>query len=784
MSDRPVDQRPGWGGTRPKGDAPRQRPLGVRMPVQPQNQGAPQQAQVLQPQQVVLPDPIMAVNTIPPDVAQWTAEMLRVLGWNSKRGAQGALNAKNAALLQAQVNNPSPLMAELGLKQAVLAQAYAANGVWNSMQEMQAAEIRATLSFEAMPNQKPELKTGSANPTFWLKGLPDPNTGETSEFIFKPATPGSLMGGIPAGGEPIREALTGRAAEQLSAFTGLDFKMPLTNVISVDSNRLSDFQPADETKKLRNTPTQVGSLQQFSSSQGELRSHLLGKRQDVTAQSCQAIAVLDTVTLNLDRHDGNLLLDQAGTGVIPIDHGLSFPDSQAVESGMIGINMAGDKNVMLRLPNSYVPFTQASLDGIANIDPDLMQAALAAESRKMGQLHPSLEDKMSSQALSISNLAAQFLKAAAPRLPPAVLQAALGANAAELLDITATPQARALATATIIAEYLPKVAAIKEFWMMPGDAREALYQRLAADRLMSASNREKWLYQNIDAVLDYNRGSKAALPPLKPDPAVDADLARQQILKVLPNFKFPRNEAVWLLAWNGILQIGRFAHVLNASLQPGNPKFLTLGEFETWFRTYMTGLKNKDEAKNIETIKTFYPHLIIGRWGAERPNMLKAWDDIGRLGGMKAVQAKVQSQLPKPAPRDPEAALLLLLSEPDPPSAQALKALGVLDQLVTLDATVVSGPSQKTMTELGIAAGLNRRRNTIVAEVMQLTNQIAAGAVAIIARRLKALEYRVSAKDWEEAQNYLNNAYSGQVMEPLKYLLGLERSAPPNPIRT
>ena len=754
------------------------------MPVQPQNQGARQQAQVLQPQPVAQPAPIMAVNTIPPDVAQWTAEMLRVLGWNSKRGAQGTLNAKNAALLQAQVNNPSPLMAELGRKHDRLAQAYAVNGVWSSAQEMEAAEVRATLSFEAMANQKPELKTGSANPTFWLKGLPDDNTGETSEFIFKPVTPGSLMAGIPAGGEPIREALTGRAAEQLSAFTGLDFKMPLTNVISVDSNRLSDYQPV-EGKELPNTPTQVGSLQQFSSSQGELRSHLLGKRQGITAQSCQAIAVLDTVTLNLDRHDGNLLLDQAGTGIIPIDHGLSFPDSKAVKSGMIGSNMAGDKNVMLRLPNSYEPFTQVSLDGIANIDSNLMQAALAAESAKMGQVHPSLEGKMSAEALSISNLAAQFLKAAAPSLPPAVLQAALGANAAVLLDIAAAPLARAQATATIIAEYLPKVAAIKEFWMMPGDAREALYKRLADDHLMSADNREKWLYQNIDTVLDYNRGSKAVLPPLKPDPAVDADRAREQIVKALPNFKFPENQADWLPAWNRILQIGRFAHVMGASLQPGNPKFLTLDEFAISFRTYMAELKNRDEAKKIETITGLYPHLIIERWGAERANMLKAWDTIGRMGGMKAVQAKVQSQLPKPAPRDPEAALLLLLSEPDPPSAQALKALGVLDQLVVLDATVVSGPNQKIITDLGIIAGLNRRRNTIVAEVNQLTNQVVAGAVAIIARRFKALEYRVSVTEWEKnAQGYLNNAYSGQVKEPLEYLLGLERSAPPNPIRT
>jgi hypothetical protein len=788
---------------RPQGNAPRQARAGLGMrqpPPQPQvpPQGPPprpvrpQGPLPLQPQPQVAP--IMAANAIPPNAAQWTAEMLRVLGWNSKRVKQGELNTQNGALLQGQLNNPSPIMADIRGKHTALANAFATNGVWNSAQEMQAAEIRATLAFETMPNQKPELQTGSANPTFWVKGARDPLTNEDREFIFKPATPNSLMAGVPPGGEPIREALAGRAAEQLAAFTGLDFKMPLTNVISVDSTRLDAYNPEDSTAVLPKTPTQVGSLQQFSPSQGELRSHLLGAQQAITAQSCQNIAILDTVMLNLDRHDGNLLLDQAGTGVVPIDHGLSFPDFGAVAKGLLGGNMAGDKNVVLRMAKSYDAFSQASLDGIADIDPDLMQAALSAESAKMGQLQPSLEGKMSSEALTVSNLATQFLKAAAPSLPPAVLQAALGANAAELLDPKMSPQNRALATTRIIAEYQPKIAKIKEFWTMPGDAREALYKRLEDDRLLPPDDQQKWLYDNIDIVMEYSRGRRAkpAVAPARPPETADAALAKEQIALAFPKMKLGKKEGDWLPAWNRILKLGRFGEFMKG-LEAQDPplKLKDLGEAEAWFKRYMAATRVKERDARLDMIARAFPQLVMPAAkdgmplsAGDQDKLLDAWAAIGRLGGMIEVRRKVTGPPPKPAPRDPQGALLLMLAQPPNAATEALQGLDYLDALVQLDNAIVSNPNQAAIAQLRANVTSGQVQGDPVAAVKQLTDTVVTAAVALVAPRYTALKYRLPEKEWGWAQLYLNNAYSGQIQEPVEYLHDIEQKASATPVRT
>lgn len=789
---------------RPQGGPERQPRPGVGLRVHPQQpqippQGPPQRPQgpaPLQPQAQPQVAPIMAVNAIPADAAQWTAEMLRVLGWNSKRVQQGQINTQNGALLQAQTANPSPVIANLRGKHTDLANAYAANGVWSSTQEMQAAEIRATLAFETMPNQKPELQSGSANPTFWVKGARDPLTNEDREFIFKPAMPFSLMAGIPPGGEAIREALAGRAAEQLAAFTGLNFEMPLTNVISVDSARLDAYNPADTTAALPKTPTQVGSLQQFSASQGELRSHLLGAQQTVTAQSCQNIAILDTVMLNLDRHDGNLLLDQAGTGVIPIDHGLSFPDSTAVANGNIGRNMAGDKNVVLRMANAYDPFSQASLDGIADIDPDLMQAALAAESAKMGQVQPSLAGKVSAEALSISNLATQFLKAAAPTLPPAMVQAALGANAAELLDPKMAPQARTLATARIIAEYQPKVAPIKEFWTMPGDAREGLYKRLENDGLLQSKSddREKWLYDNIDVVMEYRRGSRAKPgTPVRPPETADGPTAANQINTAFPKLKLGKKEADWLPAWNKILRIGGIGELMKGVEAQDPPlKVKDLGDVEKWFERYMATAQDKERTVRLNAIARAFPQLVMpgSRPGipasmSDQNELLDAWAAIGRLGGLVALRVKIAGPPVKPAPRDPRAALLLMLAQPPNDAAtEALQGLDYLDDLVQLDNAIVSNPNQAAIAQLRADVTNRQVQGDPVAAVNQLTNIVVTAAVPLVGARYTALKYRVPARDWEWAQNFLNNVYTGQIKEPVEFLHDLEQKASPTPIRT
>ncbi len=146
------------------------------------------------PQQPPQPT-IMPLDAIPDDVAQWTTQMLRVLGWNSKKVEHGQLDVEIGQILQGFGNQPSPLITDLAQQHQELSDAYALNGVWDSTQEMQASEIKATLAFESMPNQRAALQTGSANPTFWVHGAPDPVTQETREYIFKPAMKGGLMAG-------------------------------------------------------------------------------------------------------------------------------------------------------------------------------------------------------------------------------------------------------------------------------------------------------------------------------------------------------------------------------------------------------------------------------------------------------------------------------------------------------------------------------------------------------------------------------------------------------------
>ena len=464
---------------------------------------------------------IAPIEEIPEDVAQWTTQMLRVLGWNSKREDHARLNQEIGTLLQDQPD--TPLMKQLRRDYEELSTAFEINQVWDSVQEMRVSEIKATIAFESMPDQRPELQSGSANPTFWVKGQPDPETGETREYLFKPAVDGALMSGMPSGGEPAREALTGRVAEQLKVLTGLDFNMPLTNLISVDPSRMEEFrqlsQQQDHTgSKLVEGTRLTGSLQQFKPSKGDLRNNYFEQRSNISPQDCQNVSILDTVIMNLDRHSGNLLLGRDDNKLIPIDHGLGFPTFQTVRMDDLARNMSSEKNALLTLPNAYEPFSEESLEGIEAIDPDLMTSALMGEHVKMGQLHPGIEETVSSESFTLVNLSTKFLKKAASRLPPAVLQIALAAEGKRLLDpaMARRPDEWDELAESVIADYARKAPALKEFWMLPGDERESIYNGLKASGLISNFGDDAWVARNIDLVLSFYRAGEEPEQPPRP----------------------------------------------------------------------------------------------------------------------------------------------------------------------------------------------------------------------------------------------------------------------------
>jgi Phosphatidylinositol 3- and 4-kinase len=658
--------------------------IGVRRGGVPQNQGGPPPNLPPLPnipphgQQVGQQPTIQPVDTIPDDVALWTTQMLRVLGWNSKKVEQGRLNTEIGTMLQAH-QNPSPLVAELGQKHGELSQQFALNGVWDSTQEMQASEIKATLAFESMPNQRARLQAGTANPTFWVDGAPDPISGETREYIFKPAMKGSLMGGMPSGGEPAREALAGRVAEQLRVFTGLDLNMPVTNVISVDRTRLADFVGQRGTELEEGGPTIAGSLQQFKPSDGDLRKNLCAQKNHIGAQSCQNVAMLDTIMLNLDRHDGNLLLGKNGSGLIPIDHGLSFPPPQTVRTGVLTENMAAEKNVLLRLPGSYEPFSQASLDGLAELNPELMNAALKAEAVKMGQAHPGTDGTISTESMQISNLSTRFLKKAAPLLPPAVVQIALGVNSKKLLDPGFARDANAWDqfANSVIADYAPKAAALKEFWTMPGDERDAIFRKLAADGLVDGFRPDyAWVVQNIDVVLPYARSAVTPRPPpaRPPQPqALNADQTKQAVARVLPKLKLDnKKEDEWVADWQRIRVLGGAPVVEQVMLLPGAQKCRTLAEVLLLVRKYVEDGEKRDRAGKLVAIHNLFPQLPLPEEKPKLDALFTAWDAFTRNGGIQALRRAQQARPNLSPPGDPQAALMMLLAPMPNPAVAAL----------------------------------------------------------------------------------------------------------------
>jgi hypothetical protein len=126
----------------------------------------------------------------------------------------------------------------------------------------------------------------------------------------------------------------------------------------------------------------------------------------------------------------------------------------------------------------------------------------------------------------------------------------------------------------------------------------------------------------------------------------------------------------------------------------------------------------------------------------------------------------------------------MLAQPPNDAATEALQGLDYLDDLVQLDNAIVSNPNQAAIAQLRADVTNRQVQGDPVAAVNQLTNIVVTAAVPLVGARYTALKYRVPARDWEWAQNFLNNVYTGQIKEPVEFLHDLEQKASPTPIRT
>jgi hypothetical protein len=393
---------------------------------------------------------------------------------------------RKARICQARIDQ---LMIEMNAKQL-------GGPPWDSGTEMTAASLKAQSDIASLPldaRSPQRLNGGGVNCSFWInKASGNPQKPDKS-YLYKPAANKSDKG-VPPGGEPAREALTGRAADLLGGMMGIDLGVPQTHIVQIDRERFPEGSLTDAVKQQQKDERLVGSLQQVAiGAKDEMRDKPPSMKYAVPAKRCQELAILDTVTLAVDRHGGNLLMtgDDQNADLVPIDHGLTFSPDLA----MLSDHMASATNSLLSLPGSHQPFSKDMLTRIEKISPNGIRDGWNAEVATMKDAHGKVGGMIDGKQVDQSRRATMFLKLAAPSLTPASLQVTMGQNAKALFDPNLDDQAFATLAKQIIARAAGEQKDVTDYFLMSKEERRAALVKVKAagwpdgltDRLQTAT---------------------------------------------------------------------------------------------------------------------------------------------------------------------------------------------------------------------------------------------------------------------------------------------------------
>ena len=385
---------------------------------------------------------------------------------------------------------------------------------WDSVKSMKAASLQTTLDFESMPKDQRKVEgVGGTHATaaFWINGKgTDGNT--EKNYLFKPAMKFTSLSGFPEKGEPAREAAAGRMADLLAGATGLDFSMPETNLAEVDPSRFPDGALSEDVALSDNPNVPlIGSLQTFAKNTGGLRDQTLAKREQAPVESTQKVMLLDMLTLNCDRHADNMMMGKDKNGddaLLPIDHGLSFPNASKQANGSISEKLGGPFCATLSLPGAHQPFTPAMKLAIEKLSPNAIKVAMEQELELMSQVFPNAAKTLKAESLELSRRSAIFLKLSVahdPSLTPAASQVAFAQHAMELLDLSLNDKQFTTLAEQYIAAAAPNQGALGKLFLMPKDELGALSKVLSANGWSdgpTSNPSERWLTNNPQLALD------------------------------------------------------------------------------------------------------------------------------------------------------------------------------------------------------------------------------------------------------------------------------------------
>lgn len=396
------------------------------------------------------------------------------------------------------------------LRDNVLALGSPAN--WTSAQAAQASSAKVELDLLSLANPQAVSLGADAgvNASFWIKKTGGTGT-EDRSYICKPMSDHSEVNGIPAGGEVAREALAARAAEAIGRQTGLQIPIPETHVIALDAPFLPGNVPVGASGKV------TSSVQEVRPCQGPVKGTPLNVLAQVPPAQCQAIAIADTIMLNVDRHYGNMLMD--GNNIVPIDHGGTFIDPTLDRGrGVDRITQAlsTSHNCLLQMPGTHAPLTNHDRANLQQLDPLALTSELMTKRDELeatmpdamvsaptmtpkGILQPGPE-VMSNAAMELTRRSAEFVKIAAGYrgISAATIQVAMAGAAKILFDLQKTGvQDFAKIANSVLAEALANQAVMREACLL-NDMEDAAVGAALEQQGWSSNERGKPPANSID----------------------------------------------------------------------------------------------------------------------------------------------------------------------------------------------------------------------------------------------------------------------------------------------
>lgn len=370
------------------------------------------------------------IDKLDPEQRQWRDNVMKVLGLQST-SSQGRVLA--GAIANAAVVENGGFSAEDKKRAKALQSTVVDAGTppWKDAKKAErAGNAKVELDLLTIPEDQRKLKVlgGGINPSFFIERV-DADGQTRHSFVCKPRGVGkdaAPSGGV-KGGEVARESLVGRAAQLMTKTTGIDVGMPETHVITMDCK----YIPGREDKAGQMVSC---SAQEFRQSGGEMGTLSQTDKAKFAAKDVAGLAILDTMTLNTDRHSGNLMMGENNT-LIPIDHGESFAERNEDGIDRIKSAMGGPHNALLALPGAHEPMSPEMIKQLSAMSADNFSKGLADDNAAIGKEYPDMAGMISKGAIENARRAARFVKLAVrndPPLSPAAIQIAMG-NAAEQL---------------------------------------------------------------------------------------------------------------------------------------------------------------------------------------------------------------------------------------------------------------------------------------------------------------------------------------------------------------